>query len=49
MLPAFIIQCLLWAENSDILSKGTSSLTSFNNVLISIWTFINLFWTTHLI
>lgn len=49
MLPAFIIQCLLWSENSDILAKGTSQLTSLNNVLITIWTFINLFWTTHLI
>lgn len=49
MLPAFIIQCLLWKENSDILAKGTSEMTAFNNVLITFWTFVNLFWTTHLI
>ena len=49
MLPAFILQCLLWQENSDILAKGSSSMTALNNLLISAWSFINLFWTTHLI
>lgn len=44
-----IIQILLWVEQTDITSKGTSSLTGFNNVLIFIYTFINVFWTTNLV
>jgi hypothetical protein len=49
LFPALIMQILLWAEQSDILSNGTSSLTSFNNILIFIFTVINLFWITHLV
>jgi hypothetical protein len=44
-----IIQILLWAEQGDIAKTGTSSLTNFNNVLIFIYTFINVFWTTNMV
>jgi hypothetical protein len=44
-----IIQLLLWVEQTDILAKGTSTLTGLNNVLIFIYTFINVFWTTNLV
>lgn len=49
VLPAFIIQILLWAENSHIQATGVSSLTSINNVVISFWCVVNLIWTTDLI
>lgn len=49
VLPAFIVQILLWVENGDIVSVGSSSLTDFNNILVLLWIFVNLFWTTHLI
>lgn len=49
VLPAFIIQCLLWTENSHIAATGTSSLTSLNNVLVSFWCLVNLLWTTDII
>lgn len=49
VVPAFIVQIFLWVENSDILAVGSSSLTEFNNGLVLIWIFVNLFWTTHLI
>lgn len=49
LLLAMIIQILLWVEQKQILNVGTSSLTSFNNVLIFIYTFINVFWTTNLV
>lgn len=44
-----IIQLLLWVEQKDILARGVSSLTQLNNVLIFIYTFINVFWTTNLV
>jgi hypothetical protein len=44
-----IIQILLWKEQTDILAKGASTLTNFNNVLIFIFTFVNIFWTTNLV
>ncbi len=49
LLLAMIIQILLWVEQTDITSKGTSNLTQFNNALIFIYTFINVFWTTNLV
>lgn len=49
LLLAMIIQILLWVEQTDISTKGTSGLTNFNNVLIFIYTFINVFWTTNLV
>ena len=49
LLLAMIIQILLWVEQTDITSKGTSRLTQFNNALIFIYTFINVFWTTNLV
>jgi len=49
LLLAMIIQILLWKEQTDILATGKSSLTSFNNILIFIFTFVNLFWTTNLV
>lgn len=49
LLLAMIIQILLWVEQSDISTVGSSRLTGFNNVLIFIYTFINVFWTTNLV
>ena len=49
VLPAFIIQILLWAENSHIQATGVSTLTNFNNIVISFWCLVNLIWTTDLI
>lgn len=49
LLLAMIIQILLWVEQTDITTIGSSRLTQFNNVLIFIYTFINVFWTTNLV
>jgi hypothetical protein len=49
VLPAFIIQCLLWTENTSIMATGTSNLSNFNDVLVTAWCFVNLIWTTDLI
>jgi len=49
LLIAMIIQICLWKEQTDILANGISTMTNFNNVLIFIYTFINLFWTTNLV
>ncbi len=49
LLIAMLIQILLWAEQGEILSKGSSQYTEFNNALIFIFTFVNIFWTTHLV
>ena len=49
LLPSFIIQIILWAEQGDITQTGSSDLTDFCNFLIFCFTFVNLFWTTNLI
>ena len=49
VLPAFIIQILLWVENADIAKVGASGLTGINNFIITVWCVVNLVWTTDLV
>lgn len=45
----FVVQILLWVENSDIRATGTSTLTSANNVILFIFSLLNIGWTTQLV
>lgn len=46
---ALIVQILLWVEESDIRASGTSALTPANNVIVFLFSLLNIGWTTQLV
>lgn len=48
-IVCLIVQILLWVEESEIQATGTSTLTPANNVILFIFSLINIGWTTQLV